>query len=83
MMISNRSAMNNFLKQIPTVLMLILLAALQAFAQGSEVEMADKLRQDGKIWVVVGVILLIFSGLIIYLISLDRKITKLEKQVQK
>lgn len=47
------------------------------FQQG--VEMADLLRQDGKIWVVVGVILIVFVGIIFFLISLDRKITKLEK----
>lgn len=41
--------------------------------------MADLLRQDGKIWVVVGVILIVFVGIIFFLISLDRKITKLEK----
>lgn len=62
--------------------MLILLTALQVFAQSSGIEMADKLREDGKIWVVVGVILLIFAGVIIYLIRLDRKISKLEKQVR-
>ncbi len=62
--------------------MLILLTALQVFAQGSEIEMADRLREDGKIWVVVGVILLIFAGVIIYLIRLDRKISRLEKQVR-
>lgn len=47
------------------------------FQQG--VEMADFMRQDGKIWVVVGVILIVFVGIIFFLISLDRKITKLEK----
>lgn len=43
------------------------------------VEMADFMRQNGKIWVVVGVILILFIGIILFLISLDRKITKLEK----
>ncbi len=74
--------MKSFLKQIPVVLMLVLLTALQVFAQSNGIEMADKLREDGKIWVVVGVILLIFTGVIIYLIRIDRKITKLEKQVK-
>lgn len=45
-----------------------------------EIEMADTLRQDGKIYVVVVVILTVLAGLIAYLISLDRKIGKLEKQ---
>ncbi len=44
-----------------------------------QVEMADFMRQEGKIWVVVGVILILFIGIISFLISLDRKITKLEK----
>ena len=82
MMIPNRSAMNSFLNQIPAVLMLILLTALQVFAQAGEIEMADRLREDGKIWVVVGVILLIFTGVIIYLVRLDLKISRLEKQVR-
>jgi uncharacterized membrane protein YidH (DUF202 family) len=41
--------------------------------------MADMMRQDGKIWVVVGVILIVFTGIILFLISLDKKVTKLEK----
>ncbi|MBC5774217.1 hypothetical protein H8S95_09095 [Pontibacter sp. KCTC 32443] len=45
-----------------------------------EVEMADTLRQDGKIYVVVVVLLTVLIGLIIYLIMLDRKVGKLEKQ---
>ena len=43
------------------------------------VEMADALRQIGNIYVVVAVILTIFIGIIIYLIRLDKKISKLEK----
>ncbi|MCP9769114.1 CcmD family protein [Lacihabitans sp. LS3-19] len=47
------------------------------------VEMADTFRADGKIYVVVAVITLITIGLIAYLFSLDRKITKLEKEIKK
>ena len=52
-----------------------------AFAQDTTrpVDMADTLRSNGKIYVVVAVILTIFAGLIIYLVRLDRKLTKLEK----
>ena len=46
----------------------------------SDIEMADTLRQDGKIWVVVVVLLTVLAGLIVYLIALDRKVSKLEKQ---
>jgi hypothetical protein len=42
-------------------------------------EMADVMRSNGKIYVVVAVILTIFAGIIIYLVRLDRKISKIEK----
>lgn len=59
------------------------LVTLHSFAQSdSGIEMADKLREDGKIWVVVGVILLIFTGVTVYLVSLDRKISNLEKKLK-
>ena len=41
--------------------------------------MADTMRGNGKIYVVVTIILTIFAGLIFYLIRIDRKITKIEK----
>lgn len=44
----------------------------------AQVEMADKLREDGKIYAVLAVILIIFAGIITYLFVLDRKISKLE-----
>lgn len=44
----------------------------------SSVEMADAMRSDGKIYVVVGIILIVLVGLIAYLIMLDRKLSKLE-----
>lgn len=56
-----------------------LFACLFSFAQNNEVPMADGLRSDGKIFVVVAVIVTIFAGIILYLIRLDKKLTKLEK----
>jgi len=50
-------------------------------AVDSEVAMADQMREDGKIWVVVGVIALIFAGIITYLVRLDSKLTKVEKEL--
>lgn len=55
-------------------------AQTEAVAQ-PEVEMADALRQDGKIYVVVVVLLTVLAGLILYLVALDRKVSRLEKQV--
>lgn len=47
------------------------------------VEMADTFRSDGKIYVVVAVVLTITFGIITYLAILDRKISKIEKQIKK
>jgi hypothetical protein len=54
--------------------------ALQCFAQEQAPEMADALRASGKIYVVVCVAAIVMVGLIIYLVSIDRKIAKLEKE---
>ena len=59
-----------------------LLSATALFSQEkNSVEMADIMRSNGKIYVVVAVILTIFAMLIIYIIRLDRKISKLEKNI--
>ena len=50
-----------------------------AFAQGSKPEMADVMRSNGKIYVVVAVCLTILLGLFVYVFSVDRKLTRLEK----
>lgn len=42
------------------------------------VEMATTLRSEGKIYVVVGVMLIIFLGVAVYLFTLDRRIKKIE-----
>ena len=43
-------------------------------------EMADAMRSNGKIYVVIAVVLTILLGLLLYLIRLDKKIGKLEKE---
>ena len=65
------------------LILLFCLMNIIVFAQpGNDVEMADSMRSNGRIYVVVAVILTIFAGIIIYLIRLDKKITKLEKNNQ-
>lgn len=51
-------------------------------AQATGVAMADRLREDGKIWVVVAVVAVIFTGLISYLIRIDSKLSKIEKDLK-
>ena len=64
-------------KQILTTIFLLLITCMGASAQ---TEMADTMRSNGKIYVVVVVLATIFAGIFAYLIMLDRKIGKLEKE---
>jgi len=57
--------------------LLSLFCSTITFAQ--EVEMADIMRSNGKIYVVVAVIATIFIGLMIYLIRIDKKVQNLEE----
>ncbi len=44
-------------------------------------EETDFMRSMGKMYVVVAVIVAIFIGIVVYLVSLDRKISKLENLI--
>jgi len=70
---------NRFMKNVNRILVwLMALLPFSAFAQ--DVEMADLLHENGKIYVVVGVIAIIFVGIVVYLITIDRRLTKIEKE---
>ncbi|MVM38190.1 CcmD family protein [Spirosoma sp. HMF3257] len=72
-----------FLTKISLVALLLFSQTLFAHQPVSNgVDMADQLRADGKIWVVVAVVAAVFAGIIIYLVRLDRQIGKLEKEVK-
>lgn len=58
----------------------LLLSFIPTFAQ-QEVPMADQLRSEGKIYIVVIMILIVLAGLIFYLFLMDKKVKKLEKLV--
>ena len=64
------------------MLFAVLIISASTFAQDNQpVEMADGLYQSGKIYVVVTVLSVIFLGIVGYLVMLDRKIGKLEKEI--
>ena len=65
------------MKKLITVFFLGLMPML-GLAQ--EIDMAHTMRSNGKIYVVVGVIAIIFVGLLVYMVMLDRRLTKLEKE---
>jgi hypothetical protein len=68
------------LKRIGFVIALSILT-LFAHAQDTATNTpnADMMRSNGKIYVVVAVIVTIVIGVFIYLFSLDRKISRMEK----
>lgn len=45
-------------------------------------EMADVMRSEGKIYVVVAGLVIVVAGFLAYLFFLDRKVTRLEKEVE-
>lgn len=68
-----------FQKIAAAVILLVNPAVL--FAQNNT-EMADTMRSNGRIYVVVAVMTTILLGLILYVFRLDRKISKLEKETK-
>ena len=78
-----KSKKNNWLSRAVALLLPLLLLASAAFAQATanEPEMADALRASGKIYVVVLVLVIIVTGLLVYLIRLDGKVSRLEREV--
>jgi CcmD family protein len=64
------------LKSIFATIILLLTTVSAAMA---ETEMADTMRSNGKIYVVVVVLATIFAGIFTYLVYLDRKMSRLEK----
>ena len=65
----------------------MLLPALLVTAQSGGIKKAEApaglMQSDGKIYVVVAVILVILFGLFLYLYNLDKKITALENSSRK
>jgi len=61
------------------LLSIMIIVSMASFAQDAAPEMADVMRSNGKIYVVVAVCLLILVGLFIYLVRLDSRLRKLEK----
>jgi CcmD family protein len=71
---------NNITKRI-SLAIAALFWSLFSFAQDT-VEMADTMRSNGKIYVVVTVCLVILIGLFIYVARVDRKVSRLEKEIK-
>ena len=72
--------------------MILLLTAFASFGQdkiqieesdynNKQVEMADTMRSEGKIYVVVGIVVVILVVMLGYIIHVDRKLSRLENQL--
>ncbi len=62
---------------------IFLVSTLTSFAQTAtgQVEMADAFHSNGKIYVVVTVLSIVFIGIVIYLVNMDRKLSRMEKNL--
>lgn len=71
---------------IKKIIILLLLSfvhlSIVAQKKTQNIEMADVMRSNGKIYVVVAVLGLILLGVFLYLFLLDKKIGKLEKETR-
>ncbi len=70
--------MNKIIRSLCLLLCGLLYSSI-ILAQDVKPEMADVMRSNGKIYVVVAVCLTILIGLFLYVFLLDRKISRLEK----
>lgn len=69
--------------QLLLAIVLLQLIPVSLWAQVTEAQQkytAFEMRSNGKIYVVVAVVLIILFGLLAYLVRLDRKISKFEKE---
>lgn len=72
---------NSMIKIVNILFMLIFSFSAMAQETGSDVEMADLMRSNGKIYIVVAVLAVVFAGIVVYLVNLDRKISNIEKRM--
>lgn len=70
------------MKQIGKFISLVVLLLSYTASMAQDAEMADTMRSEGKIYVVVLMICLVLGGMILYLFMLDRKLTRMEKQLR-
>lgn len=69
------------MKKNLALMSIVMMTLSNAFAQ--DVEMADTMRSEGKIYVVVAVAFISLAILSFYMIRIERKVTKLEKEMKK
>ena len=76
----NKKFFSLLVKRLSLTVMPVLFSMISFAQEKTEVDMADTMRSNGKIYVVVAVCLIILIGLFLYVLSVDRKLKKLEKE---
>lgn len=72
--------MNIFKKILAAILLTISGTVMWAQTGTKKTEMADLMRSNGRIYVVIAVMLTILIGLVLYVVRLDKKVSKMEKE---
>jgi len=62
------------------IISLLLLLCFSIITNAQDKSNGSLMRSSGRIYVVVAVMLTILIGLVLYIVRLDRRISKLEKQ---
>ncbi|MBS1680926.1 MAG: CcmD family protein [Bacteroidetes bacterium] len=70
------------MKKIVSSLFGFLFLLINTQLPAQDAQMADTMRSEGKIYVVVAILLVILTGLIVFLVFTDRKVSKLEKRLE-
>ncbi len=65
-----------------TALLFVMLLSVMTGTAQDRVDMADVMRSNGKIYVVVAVVGVVLIGLLLYLVTIDRKLSKIEKKMK-
>jgi hypothetical protein len=60
----------------------LLLFTFSLTLSAQEAGMADTFRQEGKIYVVIGVMSIVFLSIVVYMIIIERRVKKLEEELK-
>lgn len=75
----NRPIMHKLRYVVSVLLVMLMTIYVQAQETVSKSGFGETMRSSGRIYVVIAVMLTILAGLVLYLVRLDRKISKIEK----
>ena len=72
------------MQKIKAIFSLFILLLISMFVNAQEgtakTDFGETMRSNGRIYVVIAVILTILIGLILYIVRLDRKMSKMERE---